>query len=84
MVVRSSGKAQKLSRSESPIKIQKRPWEPFLTNGDWRKMPRKRDLITRIAEAEDKLDKLKLEENILALKARTKTRRKPRPRTPGR
>ena len=41
-------------------------------------MPKKRDLITRIAEAEDKLDKLKLEQSILELKAKRAPRRRPR------
>lgn len=41
-------------------------------------MPRKRDLITRISEAEDKLDKLKLEQAILELKAKRAPRKRKR------
>lgn len=40
-------------------------------------MPKKRDLITRVAEAEERLDKLKLEQAILELKSRRAPRRKP-------
>lgn len=39
-------------------------------------MPKKRDLITRLAEAEEKLDKLKLEQAILELKAKRPARRR--------
>lgn len=39
-------------------------------------MPRKRDLFVRIAETEEKLDKLKLEQAIQELRAKTPRRRR--------
>jgi hypothetical protein len=41
-------------------------------------VPKKRDLETRIAEAEDKLERLKLEQNIKTMKAKFGFKRKKR------
>lgn len=42
-------------------------------------MPRKRDIETRMAEMEDKMDKLRLEKSIKDLKLKlNRTRRRPR------
>ena len=41
-----------------------------------RGMPKKRDLAIRISEAEERLDRLKLEETIQKLRAKLPTRRR--------